>query len=88
MRKNLFFILLDNEALSFMGSQRFLFDLTHGRVAQASGLPINVESVEAVIEVAGIGLPREDEEKLPIYYLLSDPAIAQQVGVAFMLWCC
>ncbi|KAL5969707.1 Nicastrin [Taenia solium] len=87
MRKNLLFLLLDNEALSFMGSQRFLFDLTHGRVAQASGLPINVESVEAVIELAGIGLPREDEEKLPTYYLLSDPAIAQQTeNITSSIW--
>ncbi|KAL5109363.1 Nicastrin [Taenia crassiceps] len=87
MRKNLFFLLLDNEALSFMGSQRFLFDLTHGRVAQASGLPLNVESVEAVIELAGIGLPREDEEELPTYYLLSDPAIAQQTeNITSSIW--
>ncbi|VDK31772.1 unnamed protein product [Taenia asiatica] len=87
MRKNLLFLLLDNEALSFMGSQRFLFDLTHSRVAQASGLPINVESVEAVIELAGIGLPRENEEKLPTYYLLSDPAIAQQTeDITSSIW--
>ncbi|VDM33904.1 unnamed protein product [Hydatigera taeniaeformis] len=80
MRKNLFFLFLDNEALSFMGSQRFLFDLTHERIAQASGLPLNAESVESVIELANIGLPQEDERKLPIYYLLSDPDISRQVA--------
>ncbi|EUB56634.1 hypothetical protein EGR_08495 [Echinococcus granulosus] len=87
MRKNLLFLLLDNEALSFMGSQRFLFDLTHGRVAQASDLPLNVESVESVIELAGIGLPLEDDRKLPIYYLLCDPGIAQQTeNITSSIW--
>ncbi|KAM7536033.1 hypothetical protein Aperf_G00000089753 [Anoplocephala perfoliata] len=87
LRKNLFIVLLDNEALSFMGSQRFLFDLTHGRLARTSGHPLSVESIESIIELVGVGLPQEDTSKNPIYYLLSDPNVTQhQENITSALW--
>ena len=58
-----------------MGSQRFLFDLAHGRVGQASGLPLTTHSIESVIELVGLGLPQEDGNKTPTYYLISDPTV-------------
>nr|CDS29683.2 Nicastrin [Hymenolepis microstoma] len=78
LRKNLLFVLLDNEALSFAGSQRFFFDLTHDRLARASGLPFKTDSIESIIELVGIGLPQTTAANgVPIYYLLSDPSVAQ-----------
>ncbi len=62
-----------------MGSQRFLFDLTRGRIAQASGVPFTGESIESVIELAGVGLPTSNASSKSVYYLLSDPKITQQV---------
>ncbi|VDD79627.1 unnamed protein product [Mesocestoides corti] len=84
LRKNLLFALLDNEALSFMGSQRFLFDLSQGHIAQASGSPI--KSIESVIELTGVGLPKYEDKS--IYYLLSDIEIAKQVSSIFLLLQC
>lgn len=83
LRKNLLFVLLDNEALNFMGSQRFLFDLTHGRLARTSGHPLNVESIESIIELVGVGVPQEDASNNPIYYLLSDPNVTQHVSSVY-----
>ncbi|VDN99315.1 unnamed protein product [Rodentolepis nana] len=78
LHKNLLFVLLDNEALSFTGSQRFFFDLTHDRLARSSGLPFKPDSIESIIELAGIGLPQTTAANdAPIYYLLSDPNVTQ-----------
>ncbi|VDL57847.1 unnamed protein product [Hymenolepis diminuta] len=78
LRKNLLFVLLDNEALSFTGSQRFLFDLTHDRLARSAGLPFKTDSIESIIELVGVGLPQTTvANNTPIYYLLSDPNVTQ-----------
>uniref|UniRef100_A0A5K3EI60 Nicastrin n=1 Tax=Mesocestoides corti TaxID=53468 RepID=A0A5K3EI60_MESCO len=66
-----------------MGSQRFLFDLSQGHIAQASGSPI--KSIESVIELTGVGLPKYEDKS--IYYLLSDIEIAKQTeNVTSAIW--
>lgn len=74
-----------------MGGQRFVFDLTHDRLGHATDLPFNLESIESVIELVGVGLPEaiDAQSSTPVYYLISDPLITeelQQQNATLALW--
>ncbi|KAF7254984.1 hypothetical protein EG68_07705 [Paragonimus skrjabini miyazakii] len=76
LKRDVFFVFLDNEAYDFLGSRRLNYDLHTQALARYTKFPLKWDHVESMIEVGEIGLPIS--ESTPRYFMLSDRDIYMQ----------
>ncbi|THD20439.1 Ubiquitin carboxyl-terminal hydrolase isozyme L5 [Fasciola hepatica] len=83
LKRDLFFVFLDNEAYNFMGAGRLNYDLHEELLARYTGYPLGWKHVYAVIELGELGLPTNGTDGQPTYFMLSDRSIHNQDSVLF-----
>ncbi|KAF5399374.1 Ubiquitin carboxyl-terminal hydrolase isozyme L5 [Paragonimus heterotremus] len=76
LKRDVFFVFLDNEAYDFLGSRRLNYDLHTQALARYTKFPLKWDHVGSMIEVGEIGLPIG--ESTPRYFMLSDRNIYMQ----------
>ncbi|VDP89979.1 unnamed protein product [Echinostoma caproni] len=77
LKRDLFFVFLDNEAYDFMGSGRLHYDLREELLSRYTGYPLGWDHIYGLIELGELGLPSNKTQ--PSYYMLTDDAIRNQV---------
>lgn len=82
LKRDLFFIFLDNEAYEFMGASRLSFDLRQELLARYTGFALGWDHVYGVIELGELGFPSNGTHGKPTYFMLSDRKVYNQtIGV-------
>ncbi|KAA0196267.1 hypothetical protein FBUS_10193, partial [Fasciolopsis buskii] len=96
LKRDLFFIFLDNEAYEFMGASRLSYDLRKELLARYTGFALGWDHVYGVIELGELGFPSNGTYGKPTYFMLSDRSVYNQVRLwdvsikklhAFLLLC-